>query len=83
MWQTLGQYACWLDPVIVREWRQLTADWGEDAARRAGMPRNVLAVTGTYNCCVLACTKWFHSAGVVEPRLEGLQINSNSGAYGS
>ncbi len=28
LWQTLGQFACWLDPVIVREWRQLTAGWG-------------------------------------------------------
>ncbi len=27
LWQTLGQFACWLDPVIVREWRQLTAGW--------------------------------------------------------
>ena len=27
LWLALGQYACWLDPVIVREWRQLTADW--------------------------------------------------------
>ena len=33
LWQTLGQYACWLDPVIVREWRQLTADWGDDVNR--------------------------------------------------
>ena len=27
LWQTLGQFACWLDPVIVREWRQLTTGW--------------------------------------------------------
>lgn len=27
LWQTLGQFACWLDPVIVREWRLLTAGW--------------------------------------------------------
>lgn len=33
LWQALGQYACWLDPVIVREWRQLTADWGDDVNR--------------------------------------------------
>ena len=26
LWQALGQYACWLDLVIVREWRQLTAN---------------------------------------------------------
>ena len=31
LWQALGQYACWLDSVIVREWRQLTADWGSAA----------------------------------------------------
>ena len=27
LWQTMGQFACWLDPVIVREWKQLTAGW--------------------------------------------------------
>lgn len=27
LWQTLSQFACWLDPVIIREWRQLTAGW--------------------------------------------------------
>lgn len=27
LWQALGQFACWLDPVIVREWRQLTSNW--------------------------------------------------------
>ena len=29
LWQAFGQYACWLDPVIVREWRQLTANRGQ------------------------------------------------------
>ncbi len=35
LWQTLGQFACWLDPVIVREWKQLSAGWNgvADAAR--------------------------------------------------
>ena len=28
LWQTLGQYACWLDPVIVKEWSQMTKSWG-------------------------------------------------------
>ena len=28
LWQTLGQYACWLDPVIVKEWSQLMIGWG-------------------------------------------------------
>ncbi len=28
LWQTLGQYACWLDPVIVKEWSQMTKGWG-------------------------------------------------------
>ncbi len=28
LWQTLGQYACWLDPVIVKEWSQLMTGWG-------------------------------------------------------
>ena len=27
LWQTLGQFACWLDPAIVREWRQLIIPW--------------------------------------------------------
>ena len=27
MWQTLGQYACWLDPAIVKEWQQLIQPW--------------------------------------------------------
>ena len=31
----LGQYACWLDPVIVGEWRQLTADWDSTANRHS------------------------------------------------
>ena len=38
LWQTLGQFACWLDPVIVHEWRQLSAGWGgvADAAGNGG-----------------------------------------------
>jgi SAM-dependent methyltransferase len=28
LWQTLGQYACWLEPTILREWSGLTAGWG-------------------------------------------------------
>ena len=35
LWLALGQYACWLDPVIVREWRQLTADWSTVANRNS------------------------------------------------
>jgi len=27
LWQTFSQFACWLDPVIVREWKQITAGW--------------------------------------------------------
>ena len=27
LWQTLGQFACWLDPAIVREWKQLIIPW--------------------------------------------------------
>ena len=27
LWQTLSQFACWLDPAIVREWRQLIVPW--------------------------------------------------------
>ena len=30
LWQALGQYACWLDPVIVREWPRLTSNWDSD-----------------------------------------------------
>lgn len=28
LWQTLGQYACWLEPAILREWSGLTQGWG-------------------------------------------------------
>jgi len=28
LWQTLGQYACWLEPAILREWAGLTQGWG-------------------------------------------------------
>jgi SAM-dependent methyltransferase len=28
LWQTLGQYACWIEPVIIREWSRLTMGWG-------------------------------------------------------
>ncbi len=28
LWQTLGQYACWLEPAILREWSCLTQGWG-------------------------------------------------------
>ena len=27
LWQTLGQFASWLDPAIIREWRQLILPW--------------------------------------------------------
>lgn len=27
LWQTLGQYACWLEPAILREWSDLTSGW--------------------------------------------------------
>lgn len=35
LWQALGQFACWLDPVIVREWRQLTLNWHGPANLRS------------------------------------------------
>ncbi len=35
LWQALGQFACWLDPVIVREWRQLTTNWVSPANLRS------------------------------------------------
>jgi len=28
LWQTLGQYACWLEPAILREWSALMQGWG-------------------------------------------------------
>jgi SAM-dependent methyltransferase len=28
LWQTLGQYACWLEPAILREWAGLPQSWG-------------------------------------------------------
>ena len=27
LWQSLGQYACWIEPAIVREWRRLILPW--------------------------------------------------------
>lgn len=27
IWQTLGQYACWLEPAILREWASLHSQW--------------------------------------------------------
>ena len=51
-WQALGQYACWLDPVIVREWRQLTANrhsatkWGAAASDNAVADRDDAAEGG-------------------------------------
>lgn len=39
LWQALGQFACWLDPVIVGEWRQLTSDWDGPANRGKDMRR--------------------------------------------
>ncbi|MDE2846640.1 MAG: class I SAM-dependent methyltransferase [Gemmatimonadota bacterium] len=35
LWQALGQFACWLDPVIVREWRQLSSNWDGPANRHS------------------------------------------------
>ena len=35
LWQALGQYACRLDPVIVRDWRQLTANRDSTANRHS------------------------------------------------
>ena len=37
LWQTLGQYACWLDPVIVKEWSQLMMGWGVAESRSSGV----------------------------------------------
>ena len=54
LWQTLGQFACWLDPAIIREWRQLIISWQDngrlDAAddhafEWAASQRETLAVT--------------------------------------
>ena len=50
LWQALGQFACWLDPVIVGEWRQLTSNWvgpanQGSAARRAAHTGQVAAQT--------------------------------------
>ena len=35
LWQTLGQFACWLDPAIVREWRHLIIPWQSDCSLSA------------------------------------------------
>ena len=33
MWQTLGQYACWLEPTILREWSDLVQPWTDPPHR--------------------------------------------------
>mgnify|MGYP002634735547 FL=1 len=33
IWQTLGQYACWLEPAILREWAALHSQWNVSDAR--------------------------------------------------
>ncbi len=35
LWQTFGQYACWLEPAILREWSGLTSKWGLSDYRAA------------------------------------------------
>ena len=37
LWQTLGQYACWLEPAILREWSGLTQGWGVSDYRSTDM----------------------------------------------
>ncbi|MDD9949249.1 MAG: class I SAM-dependent methyltransferase [candidate division Zixibacteria bacterium] len=39
LWQALGQFACWLDPVIVGEWRQLSSNWVGPANQRNDLRR--------------------------------------------
>lgn len=46
LWQALGQFACWLDPVIVGEWRQLTSNWVGPANQ--GSTARWAALTGQY-----------------------------------
>ena len=48
LWQALGQFACWLDPVIVGEWRQLTSEWDGPANQGSAAQRaaNVGQSTG-------------------------------------
>ena len=44
LWQALGQHACWLDPVIVREWRQVTAN-RDSTANRHGATKSGAAAS--------------------------------------
>ena len=58
LWQALGQYACRLDPVIVRDWRQLPGNrdstanrhsatkWGAAASDNVGADRDDAAEGG-------------------------------------
>ncbi|MAT92050.1 MAG: methyltransferase type 11 [Halioglobus sp.] len=39
LWQTLGQYACWLEPAILREWSGLTSGWS--IAEHQSVPMDV------------------------------------------
>ena len=61
LWQALGQYACWLDPVIVREWRQLTANWNGTANRHMLFTRPRKWQARTSRCARTAavyCGSW-------------------------
>jgi hypothetical protein len=36
-WQTLGQYARWLEQAILREWSGLTQGWGKTDCKSTSM----------------------------------------------
>ena len=40
LWQALGQYACWLEPVIIKEWSRLISGW---SVSEAGISQDVFA----------------------------------------
>ena len=58
LWQTLAQFACWLDPAIIREWRQLILPWqssgrlntqDDHAFEWAASPRETSVITTRAN----------------------------------
>ena len=83
LWQALGQFACWLDPVIVREWRQLTMNWDgpanlSNAARwAAGTGRSVALVresgTGKVTNDPFGWTESRYDTGVAQERARQLR----------
>ena len=85
LWQALGQYACRLDPVIVREWRQSTANrdstvnrhsatkWGAAASDNAIADRDTAAEGGPATDDAFECTESRYDTRVALERANQLR----------